>query len=84
MALPTSVLQKVSHGGIHLDPLTLPLRIEDYYLTIPDFKITTRGQSVTLNVAVPPNADFDFRLTSNAPVNFQELSKAAQISNFPF
>lgn len=70
--------------GIYLDPLTLPLRIEDYYLTIPDFKITTRGQSVTLNVAVPPNADFDFRLASNAPVNFQELSKAAQISNFPF
>ena len=70
--------------GIHLDPLTLPLRIEDYYLTISDFKITTRGQSVTLNVAVPPNADFDFRLTSDTPVNFQELSKAAQISDFPF
>ena len=70
--------------GIHLDPLTLPLRIEDYYLTIPDFKITTRGQSVTLNAAVPPNGDFDFRLASDAPVNFQELSKAAQISNFPF
>ena len=70
--------------GIHLDPLTLPLRIEDYYLTLPDFKITTRGQRVTLNVAVAPNADFDFRLESDAPVNFQELSKAAQISNFPF
>ena len=70
--------------GIHLDPLTLPLRIEDYYLTIPDFTITTRGQNVTLNVAVPPNADFDFRLTSDTPVNFQELSKAAQISDFPF
>ena len=70
--------------GIHLDPLTLPLRIEDYSLTIPDFKITTRGQSVTLNVAVPPNGNFDFRLASDAPVNFQELSKATQISNFPF
>ncbi len=70
--------------GLHLDPLTLPLRIEDYYLTLPNFKVTTRGQSVTLNVAVTPNADFDFRLESDAPVNFQELSKAAQISNFPF
>ena len=70
--------------GIHLDPLTLPLRIEDYYLTLPDVKITTHGQEVTLNVAVAPNADFDFRLQSDAPVNFQELSKAAQISDFPF
>ena len=70
--------------GLHLDPLTLPLRIEDYYLTLSDFKVTTRGQSATLNVAVAPNADFDFRLESDAPVNFQELSKAAQISDFPF
>ena len=70
--------------GIHLDPVTLPLRIEDYALTLSDFKVTTRGQSVTLNVAVAPNADFDFRLESDAPVNFQELSKAAQISDFPF
>lgn len=70
--------------GIHLDPFTLPLRIEDYYLTLPDAKITTRGQKITLNVAVAPNADFDFRLESDAPVNFQELSKAAQISDFPF
>ena len=70
--------------GIHLDPLTLPLHIEDYYLTLPDVKITTRGQKITLNVAVAPNADFDFRLESDAPVNFQELSKAAQISDFPF
>ncbi len=70
--------------GLHLDPLTLPLHIEDYSLTIRDFKITTHNQSVTLNVAVAPNADFDFRLVNDAPVNFQELSKAAQISNFPF
>ena len=70
--------------GIHLDPFTLPLRIEDYYLTLADVKITTREQKITLNVAVAPNADFDFRLESDAPVNFQELSKAAQISDFPF
>ena len=70
--------------GLHLDPVTLPLRIEDYELTLPDFRITTRGQSVTLNVTVAPNADFDFRLESDAPVNFQELSKAAQTSSFPF
>ena len=77
-------LTKSIAWGIHLDPVTLPLRIEDYYLTLSDFKVTTRGQSLTLNVAVARNADFDFRLESDAPVNFQELSKAAQISDFPF
>ena len=70
--------------GIHLDPLTLPLRIEDYNIAIPNFEITTRGQKVTLNVSVASNADYDLLLESDAPVNFQELSKAAQISNFPF
>ncbi len=67
-----------------MDPLTLPLRIEDYDLTLPNVKITTRGQKITLNVAVTSNADFDVRLESDAPVNFQALSKAAQISDFPF
>ena len=70
--------------GIHLDPLMLPLRIEDYNIAIPNFEITTRGQKVTLNVSVASNADYDLLLESDAPVNFQELSKAAQISNFPF
>ena len=70
--------------GIHLDPLTLPLRIEDYNITIPNCEITTRGQKVTLNVSVASNADFDFLLASDAPVNFQALAQAAQISDFPF
>ena len=70
--------------GIRLDPLTLPLRIEDYNIAIPNFEIITRGQKVTLNVSVASNADYDLLLESDAPVNFQELSKAAQISNFPF
>ena len=70
--------------GIHLDPLTLPLRIEDYNITLPDFEITTRGQKVTLNVSVAPNGDFDLSLENDAPVNFQELANAAKISDFPF
>ena len=70
--------------GIHLDPLTLPLEIEDYNLTVPNFKITTRGQQVTLNVSVASNADYDFLLESDAPVRFEEIAKAANISDFPF
>ncbi len=70
--------------GIHLDPLTLPLRMEDYNISVPNFEITTRGQKVTLNTSVDTKGDFDLLLESNTPVNFQELSQAAQISDFPF
>ena len=70
--------------GIHLDPLTLPLRIEDYNIDLPNFEITTRGQKVTLNVSVASNADFNLLLENDTPVNFQALAQAAQISDFPF
>ncbi|MDE0016563.1 MAG: hypothetical protein OXU51_10270 [Candidatus Poribacteria bacterium] len=70
--------------GIHLDPLTLPLRIEDYHIDLPNFEITTRGQKVTLTVSVASNADYDLLLESDAPVNFQALASAANIPDFPF
>lgn len=70
--------------GVHLDPLTLPLRIEDYNISISDFKITTRGQRLTMNVAVAPNADLDLLVESDAPVRFEEIAKAANIADFPF
>ena len=69
---------------IHLDPLTLPLKIEDYNFIVPDFKITTRGQQITLNVAVAPNGDYNLRLENDAPVKLEEIAKAANISDFPF
>ena len=78
-----SVTESVA-WGIHLDPLTLPLRIEDYNITLPDFEITTRGQKVMLNVSVASNGDYDLLLENDAPVNFQALANAANISNFPF
>ena len=70
--------------GIHLDPLTLPLEIEDYNLTIPDYKITTRGQQVTLNVAVASNGEYDILLENDTPVHLEEIAKAADLSDFPF
>ena len=70
--------------GIHLDPLVLPLEVEDYNLTIPDFKITTRGQQVTLNVTVAANADYDLLLENNSPVHLEEIAKAANLPDFPF
>ncbi|MDE0427859.1 MAG: translocation/assembly module TamB domain-containing protein [Candidatus Poribacteria bacterium] len=70
--------------GVYLDPLTLPLRIEDYNISISDFKITTRGQRLTMNVAVASNADLDLLVESDAPVRFEEIAKAANIADFPF
>ena len=70
--------------GIQLDTLTLPLEIEDYNLTVPNFKISTRGQQATLNVSVTSSADYDFLLESDAPVRFEEIAKAAALPNFPF
>lgn len=70
--------------GVHLDPLTLPLRIEDYNVSIPDFKITTRGQRLTMNIAMAANGDLDLLLESDAPVRFEEIAKAANIADFPF
>ena len=69
---------------IHLDPLTLPLQIEDYNFIVSDFKITTRGQQMTLNVAVTPNGDYDLLLENDTPVKLEEIAKAANISDFPF
>ena len=70
--------------GIHLDPLVLPLEIEDYNFTVPDFKITTRGQQVTLNVAVASNGDYDILLENDTSVYLEEIAKAANLSDFPF
>ncbi|RKU14696.1 hypothetical protein C6503_14815 [Candidatus Poribacteria bacterium] len=70
--------------GIHLDPLILPLRIEDYNIDLPNFEITTRGQKVTLNVSVASNGDYDLLLENDPPVSFQALASAANISDFPF
>ena len=84
MVVPTSALPTVWAWGVHLDPLTLPLRIDDYNVSIPDFKITTRGQRLTMDIAVAANGDLDLLLESDAPVRFEEIAKAANIADFPF
>ena len=37
-----------------------------------------------MNVAVAANGDYDLLLESDAPVRFEEIAKAANISDFPF
>ncbi|MDE0636523.1 MAG: hypothetical protein OXI43_11810 [Candidatus Poribacteria bacterium] len=71
--------------NINLDPTTLPLKIDDYALTIPNFVITARDQQVTFNANVESNGDFDFSLKNSPdkPVQLAELARAADITDFP-
>ncbi len=71
--------------NINLDPTTLPLKIDDYALTIPNFVITARGQQVTFNANVESNGEFDFSLKNSPdkPVQLAELARAADIADFP-
>ena len=71
--------------SINLDPTTLPLEIDDYSLTIPNFEITTRGQQVFLNAHVTNEGEFDFSIKNSKgkPVQLAELARAADITNFP-
>ncbi len=51
---------------LSLDPLTLPLEIENYVVKIPDFELFTRGQKGVLNAQIDPNQDYviDFQSES--------------------
>ena len=69
--------------GIRLDELTLPLAIEDYALTIPDFQISARGQRVVLNLAMAASGDFKMDIRSHVPVQLAELMHAADVPDFP-
>ena len=69
--------------GIRLDELTLPLAIEDYALSIPDFQISARGQQVVLNLAMAASGDFNMDIRSHVPVQLAELMHAADVPDFP-
>ena len=71
--------------GINLDRATLPLEIDDYSLTIPNFVITTSGQQVTFNAHVTNTGDFEFSLKNNKnkPIQLAELARAAEVTDFP-
>ena len=69
--------------GIRLDELTLPLAIEDYALSIPDFQISARGQQVVLNLAMAASGDFNMDIRSDVPVQLAELMHAADVPDFP-
>ena len=64
-----------------LDPLTLPLEIENYVVKIPDFELLTRGQKGILNAQIDPNQDYvvDFQSES---MRLGEIAIARGMTDF--
>ena len=69
--------------GMRLDELTLPLEIEDYAITIPNFQISARGQRAILNLELTTTGDFTLDIRNHAPVQLAELVRAADVPDFP-
>ena len=69
--------------GMRLDELTLPLEIEDYAITIPNFQISARGQRAILNLELATTGDFTLDIRNHTPVQLAELVRAADVPDFP-
>ena len=71
--------------GIKIDPVTLPLEIDDYSVTIPNFEITTNGQQVYLNTHVTNEGEFQLNIRNSdvKPVQLAKLAMAMGITDFP-
>ena len=75
---------KIENGiawDLALDPLMLPIEIEDYVVKIPDFALLTRGQKGILNAQIDPNQDYvlDFR---SEPMQLAEIALARGMTDF--
>lgn len=64
-----------------LDPLTLPIEIENYLVKIPNFEVLTRGQRGILNAQIDPNQNYviDFR---SEPMRLAEIALARGMTDF--
>ena len=64
-----------------LDPLTLPLEIEDYVVKISDFELLTRGQRGILTAQI--NADLDYEIEfQSEPMRLGEIALARRMTDF--
>ena len=75
---------QIEHGkawDLALDPLTMPIEIENYVVKIPDFEILTRGQKGVLNAQIDPNQDYliDFQSES---MRLGEIAIARGMTDF--
>ena len=64
-----------------LDPLTLPMEIENYVVKIPDFELLTRGQKGILKAQIDPNQDYVIDFQSE-PMRLAEIAIARGMTDF--
>ena len=64
-----------------LDPLTLPLEIQDYVVKTPNFEVLARGQRAVLNTQLTPDGDYDIGFQSEA-MRLAELARAMGMTDF--
>ena len=64
-----------------LDPLTLPIEIENYLVKIPDFKLLTRGQKGILNAQIDPNQNYVIDFQSES-MQLAEIALARGMTDF--
>lgn len=71
--------------GIKIDPVTLPLEIDDYSVTISNFEITTNSQQVYINTHVTSEGEFELNIKNRdeKPVQLAKLALAMGITDFP-
>ena len=66
---------------LSLDPLVLPIEIENYVVKIPDFELLTRGQKGVLNAQITPNQDYVIDFQSE-PMQLAEIAIARGMDDF--
>ena len=66
---------------LSLDPLILPIEIENYVVKIPDFELLTRGQKSILNAQIDPNQDYVIDFQSE-PMRLAEIAIARGMTDF--
>ena len=64
-----------------LDPLLLPIEIENYVVKIQDFEVWTRGQKGILNVEIDPNQDYVLDFQSES-MQLAEIALARGMTDF--
>ena len=64
-----------------LDPLILPLAIEDYTVHVSDFEVFARGQRGVINFQISPELDYQLHFQSD-PMRLKELAIARAIPDF--
>ena len=74
-------IQSAKAWDLMLDPLVLPIEIENYVVKVPDFEVFTRGQKGILNAQIDPNQDYILDFQSES-MKLAEIALARGLTDF--